>query len=333
MLKRRKIPLFLLFILPLITLLLFPQSGRSNWNPASNQPNMQSIFLPLMRNDNPPPAWLNYLNSYRAMAKLPEVYQDKALSNGDWLHARYIVKNDILQGLEDSANPWYSKEGDDAAHNSNLAGSFDVNATDQWAIDTWMQAPFHAVGILDPHLIQVGYGSYREADGLFQMGAALDVLRGRTRVPSTDIFPIEWPGSGAVVGLTIHWGEQPNPLSSCPGYSVPSGLPVILQIGPGDQIPHVTSHSFKTGTTELDHCVFDETSYVNSDSSSQSIGRSILKTHDAIILIPRSPLKAGTAYTVSITSNGQVYTWSFSVSDKAKAVQHEAGMVITPPTK
>ncbi len=332
MLKRRKIPL-LLYGLALLALILFPLPGRAFWNPAKSTTKLQYIFLPLMRDDNSPPAWLSYLNSYRAMAKLPAVYQDPALSNGDWLHARYIVKNDILQHSEDPANPWYSKEGDDAAHNSNLAGSYDVNATDPWAIDTWMQAPFHAVGILDPHLFLVGYGSYREADGLFQMGAALDVLRGRARVPSTVTFPIEWPGSGAVVGLTIHWGEQPDPLSSCPGYSIPSGLPIILQIGPGNQIPHVTSHSFKTGSTQLDHCVFDETSYVNSDSASQSTVRSIFNARDAIILIPRSPLKAGTAYTVSITSNGQVYTWTFSVSNEAKAVQSMEKMVIAPPVK
>jgi hypothetical protein len=32
------------------------------------------------------------------------------------------------------------------------------------------------------------------------------------------------------------------------------------------------------------------------------------------VLIPRQPLTPGLSYTVSITTNGQTYTWSFEVA-------------------
>jgi len=86
--------------------------------------------------------------------------------------------NDYMGHGEDPDNPWYTPEGLAAAQSSNAAVSHDVDATDEYAIDAFMGGPFHAVGILDPALLQTGYGSYREADGGYQMGAALDVIRG-----------------------------------------------------------------------------------------------------------------------------------------------------------
>jgi hypothetical protein len=182
-----------------------------------------------------------------------------------------------------------------------------------------MQAPFHAVGMLDPQLSVVGYGSYREADGGWQMGAGLDVLRGLGSVPPAVEFPVKWPSDGKTVSLTAHWGESPSPLTSCPGYSAPSGLPIILQIGSGGLVPTVTAHSFTQDGTPLDHCVFDETSYTNPNGSLQSVGRSILNARDAIVLIPRQPLTRGASYTASITVNGQTHTWTFTVSSTATA--------------
>jgi len=292
------------------------------------------IYLPHVRNEVPPtptptvtpsptppaqPGWLKYVNSYRAIADLPPLLENPTWSAGCWLHARYIVKNNELQHTEDPANPWYSPEGLFAAESSNLAGDGNVNAPDEWAIDTWMQAPFHAVGILDPKLRATGYGSYREADGGIQMGAALDVIRGWGEIPPSVAYPIKWPGSNTTVPLRLHWGEAPSPLTSCPGYTAPSGLPIILQIGPGDRTPNVTAHSFTQGGVPLDHCVFDETNYVHPIGAWQDTGRSILDGRDAIVLIPRAPLISGASYTVSITVNGETHTWSFSVSAAAQS--------------
>lgn len=150
------------------------------------------------------------------------------------------------------------------------------------------------------------------------MAAALNVLTGLdySAPPSTG-YPVMWPGGGTTTPLKAYGGnESPDPLTSCPGYASPAGLPIILQIGNGNVTPSVGDHSFTDGSAALDHCVFDETSYTNPDSGTQALGRSVLNSRDAIVLIPRSPLTTGLPYTVSVTANGQTYSWSFTVSDE-----------------
>jgi uncharacterized protein YkwD len=261
------------------------------------------------------PAWLQQLNNYRSMANLPRLTLNSGWADGGWNHSRYMVKNNEIAHSEDPDNPWYTPEGDQAARSSNLIGSTSIALKDKTAIGLWMQAPFHALGILDPHLQQVGFGSFREQDGGVQMGAALDVLRGRGDQHGGVQYPVTWPADGASIPLSAYTGgEYPNPLAGCPGYTAPAGLPVILQLGSGDRTPNLGEHAFKQGATRLEHCIFDETSYTNPDGDAQSLGRNLLAGRDAVVLIPRNPLTPGKTYTVSITADGDTYTWSFRVS-------------------
>jgi uncharacterized protein YkwD len=290
---------------------------------AKNSPDVsgQKIYLPLVLNPSAAeratlPTWLEHVNQYRRMAGLPDLQENPALSYNDWLHARYIVKSDELGHSEKSTSAWYSEGGNAAAGSSDLAADFQDHP-DTWAIDSWMQAPFHAIGILDPKLGDVGFGSYREADGGLVMAAGMDIISGLRVAPAGLQYPIYWPGDGATVPLRLYWGEWPSPLTGCPGYSAPAGLPLLLQVGPGGLTPRVTAHSFSQGDRVLESCVFDETSYTNPDASAQQTGRAILATRDAIVLIPRSPLTPGAAYRVSITENGREYSWSFSVAADA----------------
>ena len=304
----------------LFTSVVAGESRLDLYSPFTLKTEDDSLYIPFISKSCPIASmpdsdnWLQWVNYYRATACLPPVTENATWSAGDYKHAIYIVKNDELQHSEDSSNQWYTPEGLSAAQRSNLAASYNVNASDRWAVDTWMQAPFHALGIIDPQVTVVGYGSYREADGGFEMGAALDILSGGGQTPQTE-FPGIWPGSGTTVPALPHWGEYPSPLTSCPGYNGQTGLPVILQIGSGELTPAVSATSFAHDAQPLEHCVFDETNYSNPDAVQQSLGRSILNAHDAIVLIPRIPLSAGTPYTVSVAVNGQTYTWSFSVSE------------------
>ncbi|UCC63488.1 MAG: CAP domain-containing protein [Anaerolineae bacterium] len=263
----------------------------------------------------PPEEGLGAVNYFRALAGLPPALENQAYSRGAWYHARYMVKNDYLGHHEDRANAWYTSEGAQAGVNSNLMVSGDVNATDLRAVRVWVQAPFHLVGIIDPALREVGFGSYREAIGVWRMGAALDVLRGLGSVPSTVSFPVYYPRDNAYMPVLEHSTESPSPLTSCPGYSAPSGPPIVLQIGDGRETPHVTATSLRRDGTEIAHCIFDETSYTNPDAALQALGRSILDARDAIVVMPRDRLASGSVYTVSIAVNGAVHRWSFTALD------------------
>jgi hypothetical protein len=251
------------------------------------------------------------------MANLKPVNENLNWSAGGLGQALYTVKNDVLMHNEEENNPWYSPEGKIAAQSGNLMGSYDINASDRYAIDSWMQAPFHALGILDPSLGQVGYGSYREEDGGLQMSATLDVLRGLGNTTSSAAYPVYWPGNGSTVPLRTFRGEYPDPLTGCSGYSTPSGLPIYFQLGPGNITPAVSAYSISTNGSALESCMFTEETYTNPDRTAQDTGRAILNERDAVVLIPRQPLNAGGVYTVSITANGQTYTWSFTVSSTA----------------
>jgi uncharacterized protein YkwD len=294
--------------------------------PMQATPLPYHIYLPVVSATYPspfpakPPAGssgLAFVNYYRSTARLPDVTDEPVWSSGAQLHARYSVKNDVLLHTEDPANPWFTAAGAAAAAASNQIGSWNVTASDEWAVDTWMTAVFHAVGMLDPSLRQVGYGAYRESDGGLQMAAALDVIRGMGSVPAGVSFPIKWPGDGMTVPLKQHDVETPSPLTSCPGYATPSGLPVLLMFGGGDPAPLVTGHSFYHGGVSLEHCVFDGTTYVNPDANQQALGRAILRARNAITLVPRAPLTPGANYTASITVNGVAHQWTFSVAPTA----------------
>ena len=77
------------------------------------------------------PEWLARVNYYRAMAKLPPIVEDPALSKGDRAHTMYIVKNyhDAIAGggglgaemhTEDPGKPNFTPEGLEAAKSSDM---------------------------------------------------------------------------------------------------------------------------------------------------------------------------------------------------------------------
>ena len=322
-----------ILILAALALMVFLLPGlvRADVSGSESAAAGQTIYLPLVMKgactSAAPPAgnWLAYVNYYRALACLPAVTENLAYTDGDQKHAKYMVKHDYL-GHDEPFGPDSTPEGAAAAAASNVMVSSDVNATDNYAIELWMRGPFHALGILDPKLQQTGFGSYREAIGLYHMAAALNVISGLGSLPTSVTFPVKWPGDGLTVNLKSFDGfESPDPLTSCPpGYAAPTGLPIILQLGTGNAIPFgdpspVTAYSIKQGAVTLESCEFDENNYTN--PTYQSLGRSILDARDAIVLIPRYPLAQGGTYTVSITANGQTYTWSFSVSPLATALE------------
>lgn len=332
--KRRLI--FLMVMLFTLTLIVAISTAFSYAaKPVNDGEN--AVYLPLVMKQNPPTPtptptptppptndWLTRVNQLRAMANLPPVTENATWSQGCVLHSRYVVKNDELTHYEDPNNPWYTQEGYDAGRNGNVMCHSSMAATDVYAINLWMTGPFHGLGIVDPRLQQSAFGSYREDIGMWKMAATLDVLRG-INWSAAVTYPVFWPADGKTVDLaSFDGGEWPNPLTSCPGYNVPTGLPILVQLGKSNVTPAITAHSFKQGNTELEHCVFDETNYTNPDSSAQSLARSVLNMRDAVVIIPKQPLTPGQTYTVSITNNGTTYTWSFTVASTVQILLEPA---------
>jgi hypothetical protein len=262
--------------------------------------------------------WLSYLNYLRSLSNLPPVLEDAAYDSGNEKHARYMVKNDIIIHDEDPSNAYYTAEGREAAQSSDLFATSSATLHYETAIDEWMTGPFHGIGLIDPRLLKSGYGQYSEADGSIQSAAGLDVIRGLGAVPSTVQYPIMWPADGKTLGYSSYAGnEYPDPLSNS-GYTAPTGPPIYLQLGSGTVTPSVTAHTFKSGGVNLDHIIFDETTYTNGDISQQNLGRNVLHARSAIVLMPKTPLTKGATYEVSITANGATHTWSFIVDTNAK---------------
>lgn len=242
-------------------------------------------------------------NEWRVSLGLTTLTENTTWDTGDYDHAVYIVKNNLITHYETPGTPYYTTDGDTAARNSNIYVSSSTATTDAQAIDWWMQAPFHAMGMMDPRLTSTGFGSYREVKSGWDMGAAVDVLRGNSFSGGT--YPVYFPGKGTVVPLaTYGGGEYPDPLQACPGYSAPTGLPTFIQVG-GNVATSVTAHSFTGNGVALAHCVID---------SNTAIVGSGLATRGGVILIPQAPLTPGVNYTVNLTVNGSAYKWSFGVN-------------------
>lgn len=263
----------------------------------------------------PIPEWLAYLNRFRAIGNLPALSDHESTTLGSRLHSRYMVGNDEPTAhYEEEEKPFYDAAGDQAARNSNLFATSQMEADYIWSINFWVSAPFHLIGILDPNLEVVGFGEYKEAVGDTQMAAVLDIGSHPDGTENGVQYPIMFPGDGSETWVVRHsLFEWPYPFDGCPGFATPTGAPVVILLGDGSKVPNVTSHRFARGDEILESCLFDETSYRNNDPYAEKVGREILAHNDAVVIMPRNPLIVGETYTAQVTADGQTYTWQFGV--------------------
>jgi hypothetical protein len=179
--------------------------------------------------------------------------------------------------------------------------------TDDQSIDWWMAAPFHAMGMMDPKLATTGFGSYRSNTSAspWHAGFSLDTQRGANAAGQ---WPVFFPGNGTTEPLTTYaGGEWPNPLQACPGYNVPTGLPVFVQVGSNMATSAVGPSSFTGNGGALPYCVID------SNKAAATISGANLTWRGGVIVIPQNPLQSGVQYVVSLTVNGAPYSWTFNV--------------------
>jgi hypothetical protein len=259
------------------------------------------------------PEWLAALNLYRAASGTSPITEDAAFTFGADHHARYIVEEDELTLAEDPTSPWFTPEGNESAASSAQIGFPDHTITDTEFIQTWMSNAFTAPLLNTPTLLEAGFGSHTDgfrASGLKAAGV-LDFHRGRTTDLTYDRYPVLWPGNATTVDLTQSFvASNPSPITGCPGYTSPSGLPISLQLG---TVPDITAASLLEDGQPIQHCVVDADSYTNPDPAAQQLGRGLMETWRFGVVIPRDALEVGSTYTVSVTANGSEFTWSFQV--------------------
>jgi hypothetical protein len=269
-------------------------------------------------------AWLAPLNRYRAMVGLAPVAADPQLSRGDFLHSHYLAVNyaaelpDLSLGAdahtEDPAKPAFTADGATAARASDIDWLWDPHGGPKpsWAISNWIQVPFHRMQMINPYLHRVGYGTDCQGAVCFAaLNTGTDVDRPlMLRAPWAR--PLAFPPDGSVMHMGEFSEEWPNPLTSCPGYLSPAGLPITLELG-HMLVPAFSDCSVKRvdNGTALEACAFNASTYVNPDPAAQAAARAILEDFGAIIIVPRRPLSPG-HYAVSVTAGGR-YSWSFSV--------------------
>jgi hypothetical protein len=262
------------------------------------------------------PDWLRYVNQFRAQSGVPPVTENPRLSEGAANHSRYMILNSDASHNENPNLPGYSVNGLQAAQNGNIAVSGAANVGYRWPINYWISAAFHAIPLLDPALMSVGYGEHNDASSSFGMAATMDV-QSSSRADLTAVqYPIMFPRDGGQTWVTTYsLPEFPNTASGCSGYQKPTGAPIILMLGNGENTPRVNSTRLQENGSDIPHCAFNETNYFNSVPFWQEVGRTILDERDAVVILPRSPLNIGQEYTVTVNNGGEEIQWSFTVTE------------------
>jgi hypothetical protein len=280
----------------------------------------------------PEPPWLAMLNRYRRMAQLKPVTRDPKLDAGDRAHVHYLFQNyaatirggaipGLEMHLETPGNPWYTAEGAAAGKHSDVDYVYWEGHTpagvENFAIEDWIGGAFHRLPLLSPRLRAVGYDDRCDDHVcIAALNAQTDLEPAKVGEPYP--VPVEFPAPGHEIDMTTFSQEWPDPLSSCPGYTRPTSLPITLQLG---AFLPATMQSFAVeridsgeGAVKLEACGFDLSNYNNPALSTEATARQVLKEHGAVVVIPRRPLVKGATYRVSITANGKPYQWTFSVA-------------------
>jgi len=269
--------------------------------------------------------WLGRINEIRSSSQLPPVVEEPAWSAGLLAHFTYLAKTpeNLLEGAsahsETPESPYYTPEGAKEAESSDL-GSGGTNVE---AIDNWLAAPFHAVGILRPGLEKVAFARDQGSGS-----AGLDVINGLNEAAAPKL--VLFPGPGSTIDLNRYGGESPPPIDTCvaehPGANYESpGLPLIALLTEGPDPGLSATMSLPDGTQVSsagdDLCVVTSSTFVTHDVIYGSTGASILASDKAVFLIPRVALVAG-RYSVTISQPGKPdIAWAFN-SDPKPAISY-----------
>ncbi len=268
--------------------------------------------------------WLGEINRYRVGSGLSPVTANATWVRGIQAHLTYLAlspPSDLAgayQSLhtENPASPYYTATGALEASRSDLTEGA-VGDTPVEFIDSWLSAPFHALGLLRPGLRQVAFASDPTTGD-----AGIDVIGGLTAsVPTTS--PVLFPGNGMVTNLTTLGPEVPDPTSPCGWTQLQVGLPIlaVLPASPPSGVgASITGPSGSESTAGGTVCVVDVHTFNSATAVYGPSAEKLLSGTHLVIVIPRSPLVAG-SYHVQITMSGAApLTSTFSVTSAAEGI-------------
>lgn len=265
--------------------------------------------------------WLETMNYYRAASGVKAVTSDNTLTKAIATHLNYLIKTDkVLRGgvyasphTENPASPYYSPEGEAAGKASNIISEGSVDENEAGAIDGWMTAPFHAVGILRETLKNSALAMATAENDRTYWG--LNVIAGLS--PSaTRTKNILFPGDGSTVRLSRFESESPDPREGCAG-DIRSyiGLPIFASLLK-DPTKDVTAEVIDANGKSLsgdELCVQTQYTFKSTDSVMGPSGAKAFSGDNLVIIIPRDPLLRGN-YKVRIKQGGVAdIAWSFTV--------------------
>ncbi|MEZ5337817.1 MAG: CAP domain-containing protein [bacterium] len=240
-------------------------------------------------------------NEYRRQVGVQTVDLDYDLSRGCQLHADYLSLSGIslnVVGLaahsEDPANPLYSEDGERAARSSIIyEGVAPVES-----VDRWMRTFYHRLGLLDPNMHYVGYGS----SGRFQV---MDVQQGRIHGRFSAEALVLYPQPGAADILGVFENEIPWPV---PG-DTRLGIPITAEFFGPEQYE----------ITAVEGWLQDLSDGSVVPTLLQYPGKPLLEDWDlpdVIALVPTDPLPGNRSYRVHLSAivNRQPWreSWDFS---------------------
>lgn len=268
----------------------------------------------------PPPtaSWLETVNYYRGSSNLAAVGEEPSWSAGARKHIDYLANtaSSLRTGqyanahTENPASPWYSVAGADAARSSVIG----TGSSDREAIDNWMRAPFHAMGILRPSLQRAGFA-------LAGGRAVLDVIRGLG--PDLGPATVMFPGPGSVTYLDSFSFESPDPREGCASdWQNFRGLPLFAMLPEDPPAGTTATLTLPTGQTVsqgTNLCVQTANTYRSSDPVYGATGTQLLNSDNAVLVLPRARLTPG-VHTVTIRQPGRAdVQWSFTVEPEVTA--------------
>jgi hypothetical protein len=123
---------------------------------------------------------------------------------------------------------------------------------------------------------------------------------------------IVWPGPDSSVPMYRYSeNESPDPLAGCPGYRGKVGLPLLVHRSQTTEIS--SARISEVGGVALQLCVLTAGTFHSNDSSLDKSVSFLLR--EEAIIIPKSPLKPGSFYDVSLVfTDGETKAWRFGAS-------------------